>query len=152
HELRTPLTAIRGYAEALADGTARRTRQAGEVMLHESQRLERLVQDLLDLGRIESGEFSVATRPVDLATVAATVVDTLRPAAKEYGVKLTADARTSAVVKADPDRVHQMVANLVENAMRVTPQGGNVRVRVAPNVIVVSDEGPGLDPEDTKHA
>jgi len=152
HELRTPLTAIRGYAEALADGTARRPRQAGEVMLGESKRLERLVQDLLDLGRIEAGEFSIDPRRVDLRDVAASVVDALRPIAKEQDVALVLDAPKAVVVRTDPDRVHQMIANLVENAMRVTPAKRSVHVEVADDCVRVRDEGPGLDAQDLAHA
>ncbi len=152
HELRTPLTAIRGYAEALADGTARRTKQAGEVVLSESKRLERLVQDLLDLGRIEAGEFSVDRRPVDLGEVALSVVDALRPAAKERDVRLAVDAPAPSVVTTDPDRVHQMVANLVENAMRLTPSKGTVEIAVRDHELTVRDEGPGLDAQDLEHA
>jgi len=152
HELRTPLTAIRGYSEALADGTAKRPRQAGEVMLGESKRLERLVQDLLDLGRIEAGEFSIDVRPVDLADVAASAVDALRPMAKEQDVALVLDAPEPAMVRTDPDRVHQMIANLVENAMRVTPAKRSVHVEVADRCVRVRDEGPGLDAQDLSHA
>jgi two-component system OmpR family sensor kinase len=152
HELRTPLTAIRGYSEALADGTARQPKQAGEVMLGESKRLERLVQDLLDLGRIEAGEFGVDPRPVDLGDVATSVVDALRPMAKEQDVALVLEAPQSVVVRTDPDRVHQMIANLVENAVRVTPAKRAVTVEVAPGSVLVRDEGPGLDPQDVAHA
>jgi signal transduction histidine kinase len=152
HELRTPLTAIRGYAEALADGTARRPRDAGEVMLGESKRLERLVQDLLDLGRLEAGEFSIEPREVDLSDVASSVVDALRPLAKEQDVSLQLDAASPAVVRTDPDRVHQMIANLVENAMRVTPPKRAVRIEVVPRCVRIHDEGPGLDGQDLQHA
>ena len=79
HELRTPLTAIRGYGEALVDGTTRKPAEAGAVVVRESQRLERLVQDLLDLARLEAGEFSVRPADVDLATVASDVRAALRP-------------------------------------------------------------------------
>jgi two-component system sensor histidine kinase BaeS len=152
HELRTPLTAIRGYGEALVDGTARRSKKAGEVVVRESKRLERLVQDLLDLGRLEAGEFSVEMTSADLGDVAASVVEALRPAAKEAGVRLMARDDGTSVVQTDPDRVHQMVANLVENAMRVTPDGERVEVAVHDRTIAVSDAGPGLEPEDAQHA
>jgi two-component system sensor histidine kinase BaeS len=152
HELRTPLTAIRGYAEALADGTTRRTKHAGTVMLGESQRLERLVQDLLDLGRLEAGEFSIDARDTDLSEVGLAVVDALQPAAKQVGVSLDLVTEGPSVVHADPDRVHQMVANLVENAIRVTPASERVRVEIQDGCLAVTDSGPGLDPEDFAHA
>lgn len=152
HELRTPLTAIRGYGEALADGTARRSRQAGEVVARESKRLERLVQDLLDLGRLEAGEFSVDRRPADLADVADSVVAALAPSAKESGVRLAFRDGGSSDVMTDPDRVHQMVANLVENALRVTRAGGTVEVAVRGPTIAVGDSGPGIELSDVQHA
>jgi two-component system sensor histidine kinase BaeS len=152
HELRTPLTAIRGYGEALADGTAQRTRQAGEVVARESKRLERLVQDLLDLARLSSGEFSVRPENVDLVEIAGSVVEALSHAAKEYGVVLQLEAGSSCFAETDPDRVHQMIANLVENAVRVTPERGTVSVQVSDHSIVVADSGPGIEPEDIEHA
>jgi two-component system sensor histidine kinase BaeS len=152
HELRTPLTAIRGYGEALADGTATRPRQAGEVVAHESKRLERLVEDLLDLARLESGEFSVRPENVDLAQIAGAAIEALTPAAKEYGVMLRLEAGSGSSAFTDPDRVHQMIANLVENAIRVTPERGTVTVEVSDHAIVVADSGPGLTPEDIDHA
>ncbi|HYZ92607.1 MAG TPA: HAMP domain-containing sensor histidine kinase [Actinomycetota bacterium] len=152
HELRTPLTAIRGYGEALADGTATDARRAGDVVARESVRLDRLVQDLLDLGRLEAGEFSIRPRSVDLADVAASAVDALRPVAGESDVALVFDTNGPAPAKTDPDRVHQMIANLVENAVRVTPEGGTVGVEVSEKLIAVTDDGPGLDPADIEHA
>lgn len=151
HELRTPLTAVRGYGEALADGTAPDARKAGRVVVRESQRLERLVQDLMDLARLESGEFSVNRVDVELGELAAGVVDALAPVARDAGVSLGANG-SSARVTTDPDRVHQMVSNLVENALRVTPKGGNVTVEVAPDAIAVHDSGPGLDAQDLDRA
>ncbi len=152
HELRTPLTAIRGYGEALADGTAREPRHAGEVVARESKRLERLVQDLLDLARLSAGEFSVHRHSVDLRDVASSVVDALLPSAKENDVALELAATGPSVVETDPDRVHQMLANLVENALRVTPEGGTVTVEVRDRSITVVDSGPGMDADDIDHA
>ncbi len=152
HELRTPLTAIRGYAEALADGTTRRTKHAGTVMLGESQRLERLVQDLLDLGRLEAGEFSISEREVDLSEIGVNVVDALQPAAVQAGVTIELSTDGPSVVSTDPDRVHQLIANLVENAIRVTPEGKSVLVDVHDGWMAVCDVGPGLDPADIDHA
>jgi two-component system sensor histidine kinase BaeS len=152
HELRTPLTAIRGYGEALADGTAQQTQKAGEVIAHESQRLGRLVQDLLDLARLESGEFSVQPENVDLVEVAGSAVEALRPSARQLGVELNLDVDGEVLAHTDPDRVHQMIANLVENAVRVTPEGGTVNVEVTDRAITVADTGPGIATDDIAHA
>jgi two-component system, OmpR family, sensor kinase len=152
HELRTPLTAIRGYGEALSDGTARKPGEAGAVIVRESQRLERLVQDLLDLARLEAGEFSVRPVDVDLATVASDVARGLRPYARENGLDITVSGDRAAPVRTDPDRVHQMLANLAENALRVSPPGSSVEIEVAPGTVAVTDRGPGLEGADLAHA
>ncbi|MGH2667832.1 MAG: sensor histidine kinase, partial [bacterium] len=152
HELRTPLTAIRGYGEALADGTARQPRRAGEVVARESKRLERLVQDLLDLARLSAGEFSVHRDNVDLRDVAGSVVDALLPAAKDSDVGLELLSGVASYVETDADRVHQMLANLVENALRVTPERGTVTVEVRHATVAVADSGPGMDADDIDHA
>ncbi|HVE91379.1 MAG TPA: HAMP domain-containing sensor histidine kinase, partial [Actinomycetota bacterium] len=88
HELRTPLTSIRGYAEALADAAAPDPAAAGRVVLDESRRLERLVGDLMDLARLQSGEFPVEVEEADLAAVGARVVESLRPLASQAEVML----------------------------------------------------------------
>jgi two-component system sensor histidine kinase BaeS len=151
HELRTPLTALRGYGEALADGTATDTQKAGGVVVRESQRLERLVGDLMDLARLESGEFSVHSADVDLLSVAREVVDALSPVAADEGVTLRVDGSASGV-QTDRDRLHQMLGNLVENALRVTPKGGGVIVEVSSGTVAVRDSGPGLEPQDLERA
>jgi two-component system sensor histidine kinase BaeS len=152
HELRTPLTAIRGYGEALSDGTTRKPREAGDVILRESQRLERLVQDLLDLARLEGGEFSVRPVDVELTQIATDVARGLQPFAREHGLTVDVTADGSSIVRTDADRVHQMLANLVENALRVSPPGSRVAIEVASGRVAVTDEGPGLDPADLAHA
>ena len=151
HELKSPLTAIRGYAEGLSDGAVA-PREAGAAIGEESQRLERLVRDLLDLGQLERRRFSIATEPVDLATVAARADERFVVRARELGLALRVEADGYAVVLADPDRLLQAVSNLVENALRVTPAGGTVVVRVFPGRIEVADNGPGLEASDLPHA
>jgi two-component system sensor histidine kinase BaeS len=150
HELKTPLTAIRGYAEGLADG-AFDEQEAARVIALEAGRLERLVRDLLDLARMQRSEFSVRTEPVDLAEVAREVVRRHEAAAREFGVALGAEG-SETWVEADNDRVLQVASNLVENALRETPSGGSVTLRVEPGLLAVSDTGPGIPPEDVPHA
>ena len=151
HELKTPLTAIRGYAEGLSDGAVAPD-EAATVIGGEARRLERLVRDLLDLGRLERREFSIAPCPIDLGDVADRARERFAPRAHELGVALDADVAEAAPVSADPDRVLQAVSNLVENALRVTPQGGAVVVRARPGLLEVTDTGPGLGAEDLPHA
>ena len=151
HELKTPLTAIRGYAEGLQEGAVD-AREAGEVLTRESARLERLVHDLLDVARLNQRTFAVRREPIDLARVADEAVLRDEPRARAFGVTLRSESRPGAAAAGDPDRVLQVVSNLVENALRVTPAGGTVVLRAAAEEISVSDSGPGLAPEDLARA
>lgn len=152
HELRTPLTAIRGYAEGLEDGTVD-PQTAASVVGREADRLGRLVGDLLALVKLEQGVLDIRSEQVDLAEAAREAERRLRPQAKASEVTVTVQADGGAIgATADADRVVQVVSNLVENAIRVTPAGGSVTVGVAPGAITVSDTGPGIPAEDLEHA
>jgi len=153
HDLRTPLTSIRGYAEAMLDGTVdpdARLR-AAEVIASESRRLERLVADLLDLARLDTHQFSLRPQPIDAGVVVGEAVDAFRPAATDLGLTLEFDGSASpAPGFADPQRVAQIVANLVENALKYASTA--VRVGVGTDnqriAITVDDDGPGIAPAD----
>ncbi len=151
HELKTPLTAIRGYGEALKDGAVSAD-EAGPIIERESERLQRLVQDLLDLARLDQRAFTIRQEPVDLTEVARTVEGLLRPRAAEFGVGLSVQSAAIGSVFADRDRAIQVVANLVENALRVTPANGTVTIHTGDGTIAVQDTGPGLTPDDQAHA
>jgi two-component system sensor histidine kinase BaeS len=151
HELKTPLTAIRGYAEGVADG-AFHMDEAVETISIEAARLERLVRDLLDLARMNRTDFSIHREKVDLATIAREAVQRYEGQAREFGVTLEAFAPEPAPAIGDPDRVLQVASNLVENALRLTPRGGIVRVFAEPGALVVEDTGPGLSQEDLPRA
>ena len=151
HELKTPLTAIRGYAEAVEDGAVD-AREAAATVASEARRLERLVHDLLDLARMNRTDFSVHNTEIDLAEVAEDVVRRYQQAAETFGVELHAVADGPAPAIGDADRVLQVVSNLVENALRLTPPGGEVRVLAAAGVLRVEDTGPGLAEADTERA
>ncbi len=151
HELKTPLTAIRGYAEAVEDG-AIDPREAAATVSAEARRLERLVRDLLDLARMNRTDFSVHNADIDLAEVVQDVSRRYQQAAAEFGVTLHAVTDGPAPAVADADRVLQVVSNLVENALRLTPAGGEVRVVAQPGVLRVEDTGPGLDASDRERA
>jgi two-component system sensor histidine kinase BaeS len=151
HELKTPLTAIRGYAEAVEDG-AIDPREAAATVASEARRLERLVHDLLDLARMNRTDFSVRNTDIDLAEVAEDAVRRYQQQAESFGVALHTVADGPAPAIGDADRVLQVVSNLVENALRLTPPEGEVRVVSAPGVLRVEDTGPGLDETDTEHA
>jgi len=160
HDLRTPLTSIRGYAEALADGATDDVAKAASVVLAEATRLERLVGDLLELAKLEAGSFSLSCTSVDLGEVAAQTVEAFEPAAASLGLQLELDApRYGAagsgqpvVCYADPDRLGQVAANVVENALKYARRKVTVGVsrgdgRRGPTLTVV-DDGPGIGPKD----
>jgi two-component system OmpR family sensor kinase len=151
HELKTPLTAIRGYAEAVEDG-AIDAREAAATVASEARRLERLVRDLLDLARMNRTDFSVHNTEIDLGEVAEDAVRRYGKQAQSFGVALWAVTESPAPAIADADRVLQIVSNLVENALRLTPPSGEVRVVAAPGVLRVEDTGPGLAEADTERA
>ena len=151
HELKTPLTAIRGYAEGLGEG-ALPPQEVAATIVRESRRLERLVGDLLDLARMNKAEFSVRREPIDLEAIAQEAVSRYESQARGFGVTLEAEAVSAAPATGDADRTLQIVSNLVENALRLTPEGGSVRIVTAPGSIRVEDTGPGLLPEELEQA
>jgi signal transduction histidine kinase len=158
HELRTPLTSIKGYIDYLLEGIV------GELSLPQKDfltrvkgnidRLVRLINNLLDLARIEAGQ--VDTHPVTLAIaeVATEVLETLRPMAMGKEVDLGLDApETGGLVRADRDQIAQVLLNLLHNAVKFTPPGGKVRVRVEAQppgevLTVVQDTGEGIPMEE----
>jgi two-component system sensor histidine kinase BaeS len=158
HDLRTPLTSIRGYAEALADGTLDNAdpdarARAASVIMAEGRRLERLVRDLLDLSRLDSRQFSLHPLPCDAASVVADAADAFAPAALDMGVTLAVHRDGVISADLDADRLAQMVANLVENALKYAV--GHVDVRVAHNgtdvEVAVVDDGPGIGDDELPH-
>jgi two-component system sensor histidine kinase BaeS len=158
HDLRTPLTSIRGFAEAIEDGAIDDSGDAARVIIAESRRLERLVGDLLDLTKLEARQMSISMRPTDAAEVVATTAEGFRPAAVRSGVQIllglpvAGDGSPSLPVAADPDRLAQLLANLLENA--ITFARSSVTVSVAQDeaagtcVITVDDDGLGIPTED----
>ena len=156
HELRTPLTAVKGYAEALADGVVPPDAVAttGQVLVAESDRLERLVSDLLDLARLGAQDFRIDLQSVDLTELLrqAGVVWADRCAREGvlFGTELPAGEPI--VVSSDPARLRQVVDGLAENALRVTPSGRPIVFALTSGThevaIEVRDGGPGLTPDD----
>ncbi len=155
HELRTPLTAVRGYAEALGEGVVAESDVArtGAIIVDESQRLERLVNDLLDLARLGAVDFTFTPVPVDLGEIAQEAgrvwVDRCAP----EGVLVVLDLPQAPVnVDTDPLRVRQIIDNLMENALRVSPADSTITItlRTAEDGVAlqVSDAGPGLSEDD----
>jgi two-component system, OmpR family, sensor kinase len=151
HELKTPLTAIRGYAEALAEDAVTAP-EGGRVIAAESERLERLVADLLELARFDRAGFSVRSEPTDLAETARQAVERHLPRAQALSVDLRTVATDGSRAVGDADRTLQVASNLIENALRLTPPGGSVVVEAAPGRLSVRDTGPGLAADDVPYA
>ena len=169
HDLRTPLTSIRGYGEAIADGTAGNHEQAAEVIVSEAIRLERLVGDLLDLARLDAREFTLEYRLTDVVAVGQEVCAGFARRAAERNLELQVISEEPVTAWCDPIRVAQVVANLVENALKFADSLVRVEYRVedrgetdrrgqaerrgqeARAVITVDDDGPGISEEDRPH-
>ena len=152
HDLRTPLTSIRGFAEAIADGAAPDSRRAAEVIASESRRLERLVRDLLDLAKLDAHRFALQVQRVDLAELVADTGEGFLPAAEGFGLDLTIEPGRPGTmpVSADPERLAQVIANLVENALKYAGHRVVVSAAVSDGgpVLRVEDDGPGIATED----
>lgn len=154
HDLRTPLTSIRGYADALTDGTipaSAEQQRAAAVIAAEADRLERLVADLLDLARLDAHQFSYSPRDFDVAEATRTAVAAFLPAATELGIELAVEAPATLTVAGDPQRIGQIVANLVENALKYARARITVAVRALDGAwfeLRVVDDGPGVDPAE----
>jgi two-component system phosphate regulon sensor histidine kinase PhoR len=147
HELKTPLTVIGGFAETLADPgvpTSERERFAGTIVTN-VRRMQRIVDDLLDLSRIESGGWVPAPAPVDVAATAADALLPCRDSGREKGVTLDIEVPAdAATATADPTAVRQVITNLVDNAIRHTPRSGRVTVFAARD-----DDGVWIGVRDT---
>jgi signal transduction histidine kinase/integral membrane sensor domain MASE1 len=156
HELRTPLTSIVGYAEFLEDELAGPLTEAQAEYVGRIQAaartLQRLVDDLLDFARLETGHFRLRRQDADLRATVLDVVAALRPQAVEARIALVAEVPdVPVVISMDPERIGQVVANLVGNAVKFTPPGGRVRCALREDadgaVVEVVDSGPGIAPE-----
>lgn len=151
HDLRTPLTSIRGFAEAIEDGATADAVAAAGVIASEARRLERLVGDLLALATLEARRFTLQMQPVDLFSTAEGAAAAFVPSAAELGLRIEVEPAPPLYVMADPDRLAQVMANLIENALRYA--GAAVRIGVSPPsaggpAVWVSDDGPGIAPGD----
>lgn len=157
HDLRTPLTTIGGYAEALETGDLgeEELTRIGVVLGAQTRQLGRLIDDLSTLANLEQPEFSLRDEPVDVGAHVTEVVEGFARRAAELGVRLEVDAVRGVIIDTDPDRVSQIAQNLVENALRHTPDGGQVLVSVTADesvvTIAVDDSGLGISAEDLPH-
>jgi PAS domain S-box-containing protein len=158
HELRTPLNAIVGWAQVLQHGNPDRETIAHgiEVIARNAHAQSQLIKDLLDMSRIVSGKLRLEIEDLDLNRVAAAAVDSIRPATDAKGLRLTLHlAPTPLMLKGDTNRLQQVVWNLLNNAVKFTPAGGQVEVAATIEgehaVLSVSDDGQGIGPEFMPH-
>lgn len=155
HELKTPLTSIQGFAQAILDGTAsdvEAQQHAAQVIFDESDRLKRLVEDLLDLARIDAGQIDFRRDRVDLGAILANVAERLSVRARAMGVDIDLNLPPLPTLVGDGDRLAQVFTNLVDNAIKHSPTGGVVRVSGEANqgwaTIHVTDDGPGIPADE----
>jgi len=176
HELKTPLTSIQGFAQAITDGTAEgpdAIKQAAAVILDEAERMHRMVLDLLELARYDSGMAKLDFSEVDLEEVLLEVVEEFEPLASKLQVNLKFESGAAEIlpvhattgrlldgstpgepvkITADADRLKQVLSNLIENALKFTPAGGKVQLGILLKdrwvEIRVEDSGPGIPPEE----
>jgi signal transduction histidine kinase len=159
HELRTPLTSISGFAQAIRDGTAQDKESVDKsagIIEEESKRMIRLVNNLLELSKLESGQLEMKKEPVDLEEVIQQCREIFVMRAEEKSIFLVIDLEPLPQVMGDIDRLEQVFNNLLDNAIKHTPRGGTVTVRGRHNnfetvEISVIDTGPGISKEKLPH-
>ena len=154
HELRTPLTAIRGHVAALREGVVTDPELAEtslQIVADEAERLGRLVNDVLDLAKLDAHRFTVLTEEVDMGRLLERAYSTFTDEARRRGIEYTQDADGAPVIVSDGDRVLQIISNLLSNAFRWTPDGGRIDLALHPRngavAVDVADSGPGIAPD-----
>ena len=156
HELRTPLTVLQGALEAMLDGIYPTDRENLAAALSQVRTLGRLIEDLRLLALADAGQLRLSTAPLDVTAVVRETIELYQARAQEREVSLELSAPPALPpISADRDRLAQVVANLVDNALRYVPKGGAVTVRVADHgheiAVAVLDDGPGVPAEDLPH-
>ena len=158
HDLRIPLTVLLGYAEMLQDspGLGPEEREYAEAIIATCRRMEAMLNELLDYARLESGRLKLDVQPTDLVALAEEARAFFQPLADQKGLTLALEAPGAPIeASADPERLRQVLANLVSNAIKYTPGGGAVTLRVGEGddavAIEVADTGVGLSAEDRAH-
>src|SRR5437899_12003425 len=158
HELRTPLTVLQGELEAIAQkgqGLPADVRDTIGSALEETHRLAKIVASLLAISRLEAGEARVQPVCLDFAELARTTADQMKLLAEEKRISLTSDGSEPVEVEADPSRLKQVVVNLLDNAIKYTPEGGNVSISVTRRdhqaILEVADTGLGISANDLPH-
>ncbi|HEY3069404.1 MAG TPA: HAMP domain-containing sensor histidine kinase [Gaiellaceae bacterium] len=155
HELRTPVTAIRGHVDALREGLAEdaEARDASLAVIHaETDRLARLVRDVLDLARMEAHQFTLEEEEVELKRLLEQAYQSFTEEARRRGIDYECSLASDPVISTDGDRVLQIVSNLLDNAFAWTPDGGRISLELTSAngtiAVAVSDSGPGINAQE----
>ncbi len=154
HELRTPLSYLQGYTEALLDGMAEDSDEKQKylnIIHEETLRLRRLVNELLDLSRIETGQIAIDKKMISINKIIERVIKKVEPAVDKRGVKIETQYEDLPMIAADEDRIQQVILNLVDNAIRYTKSNGKIIIKASNSkggiVVSIRDDGEGI-PED----
>jgi two-component system phosphate regulon sensor histidine kinase PhoR len=157
HELRTPLTMIKGYAETLVDGAWREESAYSfiQIIKHHTDRLTKIVEDLLTLSKIESKEVSLKRERIEVSEFVKEMIDFLREGSDKKGISIVQDqAPLPVMVEADRNLLEQVFINLLDNAIKYTPEGGRIEIsslQKGPEILVmIRDNGIGIPKEDVK--
>jgi two-component system sensor histidine kinase ResE len=156
HELRTPISMLQGYSEAIVDDIAEsqeEKKEMAKVIYDESLRMGRLVNELLDLARMEAGHLQLSFEDIDLSPFINRIIHKFQGLAKDNEIQLNAEIEDGiSSVSFDPDRIEQVLTNLIDNAIRHTPKGGSVRLKATSEDmgirLEVKDSGSGIPEED----
>lgn len=158
HELRTPMTSIKGYVENMLDGltgglTERQAYYLGRVKFN-VERLTRMINDLLDLSRIEAGRVELARVPLPISELIPEIVESLQPVAQAKSISIQHRHQGAPVeISGDRDKLHQILTNLIQNAVKFTPSGGQISIETKPVAgglvqFCVADTGCGISPDE----
>jgi signal transduction histidine kinase len=156
HDLRTPLTSIQGFSQAIAEGVAgdpTSTQHAAQIIHDEAARMHRMVESLLDLARIEAGQFDLKTHAIATSDLLHGIGESVSVRARERGLNLALDVPPDLPrIAGDGDRLAQVFSNLLDNAIKHTPQGGHIRLHAQTAqrgiAVMVQDTGEGIPPDD----
>jgi PAS domain S-box-containing protein len=148
HELRTPLSSMLNWLRVLRSGGGHHTERALESLQRSAEAQAKLVEDLLDMSRVSTGQLRLEQEPVDLAGVVRAAVEAVLPAAHAKGLRIETKLEAGTIVAADAQRLQQVAWNLLSNAVKFTPRGGLVQVAIeqgyAQARLVVRDDGAGI--------
>lgn len=159
HDLKTPITSIQGFSQAILDGTAstpQEVQSSARIIYDESNRMRRMVDDLLELARFDAGAIQLKREKVDIVSILESIIEKLTPQAQNKNIKINMTKSQLPYILGDGDRLAQVFGNLIENAIQYSPTDGDIFVEVELAstedgiTVRVKDQGPGIPPEDTQ--